>query len=127
MGALLAGPGPDYLVHRGVLLEHLDQFGDPLVGIGHVGVGPDHDLALCPLCPDAPDDAGPAVARQRDHLHVRVVRGGRLQLAEGLVGGAVVDGEQLIAVVAIVHRLGDRSTSASTCLSSLQQGRMTVT
>jgi len=57
VAAFLAGPGADDLGGVGVVLQHRDQFGDPLVGVGHVGVGPDHDLAPGVLGADPPDRA----------------------------------------------------------------------
>ena len=45
VGALLGGPRADDLVVGRVVAQDADQLGDPLVLVGHVGVGPDDDLA----------------------------------------------------------------------------------
>jgi hypothetical protein len=106
VGALLAGARADDLVVRRVV-EHRDQLGDALVRIGQVGVGPDHDLAAGLVGADAPGRARPAVAPEGHQPHVREARQGLLEHGQRRVGGGVVDGEQLVAVAAGVHRGGD--------------------
>ena len=107
VGAFLAGPGADDLVGVGVVLQHRDQFGDPLVGVGHVGVGPDHDLAPGVLGADPADRARAAVAAERHDLQVRERRRGVLQPGQRAVGGRVVVGGQLVVIPAGVHRRAD--------------------
>jgi hypothetical protein len=105
--AFLGGPRAHHLIQGRVLLEHLHQLGDALVRIGHVGVGPHDHLAPGPLGGDPADGARAAVALEMHHLQVRETRGGLVQPQEGLVGGGVVVGDQLVGVAAGVHRLAD--------------------
>ncbi len=105
--ALLAGPRADDLVDRLVLLKDLDQLGDPLVRVRHVGVGPHDDLALGPLGADPAHGARSAVAVEVDDLHLREAGRGLVQLGERVVGGRVVDAHQLVRVAAGVHRRRD--------------------
>jgi len=43
--ALLRGPSADDLVNTGVVVQVGDELGDPLVRVGHVGIGPHHRVA----------------------------------------------------------------------------------
>jgi hypothetical protein len=83
--------------------QHGDEFGYPLVRVGQVGVGPDHDLAPGLLGADPAHGARAAVAREVDHPQVREIRLRAAQPGQRLVGRAVVDGEQLVADPALVH------------------------
>jgi hypothetical protein len=103
VGPLLRRPGAHDLVDRRVLLEDAYEVGDPLVGVAHVGVGPDDDLAARLLGADPPRRARAAVTVERQQPHPRIVGLGRAQHLERVVGGRVVDDEQLVAVVAGVH------------------------
>ena len=107
VGALLAGPRADDLVDRRVLLQDLDQLGNPLVGVGHVGVGPHDDLAPGPLGADPAHGARAAVAVEVDHFHLREARRGLVQPGQRVVGGSVVHAHQLVGVAAGLHRRGD--------------------
>ena len=90
-----------------VFLEHLDELGDALVRVGHVGVGPHDDLAPGLLGADAADRAGAAVAVEVHDLQMREPGCGLVQAVEGLVGGGVVEGEELVVVSAGVHGRAD--------------------
>jgi hypothetical protein len=104
---LLGGAGADDLVEGGVFLEEGDEFGDPLVGVGHVGVGPDHDVAAGLLGADPADGPRSAVAVEVGDLQVRELGGGLVQAGQGAVGGGVVEGQELVGVSAAVHGLAD--------------------
>ena len=107
MGALLAGAGADDLVVRRVVEQHRDQLGDPLVRVGHVGVGPHDDLAAGLEGADPPGRAGTAVAPERHDPHRREPVPRVEQQGERVVGRGVVDGEQLVGQAAVVHRRAD--------------------
>ena len=107
VGALLAGPRPDDLIERRVLLEHLDELGDALVRVRHVGVGPHHDLAAGLLGADAADGARAAVAVEVHDLQMREAGRGLVQAGERLVGGRVIVGQELVGVAAGIHGRAD--------------------
>ena len=107
MRALLGGARADDLVDAGVVVQVPDELGDPLVRVGHVGVGPDDDPAVRLAGADPPGGARPAVGAERHEPHVRERRQRLLQHRERVVGRLVVDDEQLVAVAAGVHRRGD--------------------
>ena len=105
--ALLAGARADDLVDRLVLLKDLDQLGNPLVRVRHVGVGPHDDLALGPLGADPAHRARAAVAVEVHDLHLRETGRGLVELGQRAVGRRVVDAHQLVGVAARVHRRRD--------------------
>ncbi len=107
VGALLARARPDYLVDVGIVVEVADQFGDPLVRIRHVRVGPDDDLAAGVVGADPTDRPRAAIAAEGDDPQLRVGLLGRPQSRQRLVGRLVVDRQQLVGVAARVERDAD--------------------
>jgi hypothetical protein len=100
-GAGLAGPGPHDLVVGVVQPGH--QFGDAVVWVGHVGVGPDHHLPLGGLGADPAGGAGALVGGQQDGPDPR----GGLQDLPGPIDRAVIHTDQLIAEPGSLQRGGD--------------------
>ena len=74
MRALLAGSGTNDLIDVGMVDEVLDELGNPLVRIRHIGVGPDHDATPGLRGAYPPSGARPTIATERHQAHVRVVR-----------------------------------------------------
>jgi hypothetical protein len=107
VGALLGGARTDHLVVAGVLGQDPHQFRDPLVRVGHVRVGPHHDLAGGLLGAEAPCGAGAAVPPERGDLERGILVGDPLDALERGIGRRVVDHEQLVAEPARVHRRAD--------------------
>ncbi len=104
MGALLARSGADHLIDIGVVVEVAHQLRDALVRVGHVGVGPDDDLAACIAGANAADGARTTVAPEGDNAQLRVGLLDAAQPREGLIGRLVIDRQQLVGVAAGVER-----------------------
>ena len=104
VGAFLGGAGADDLIDIRVVIQIADEFRDALVGIGHVGVGPDDDLTARLGGADPPGRARAAVAPEGHQPHRREVARGLAQHGERGVRRLVVDDEQLVGVAAGDHR-----------------------
>jgi hypothetical protein len=89
--AFLGRARPHHLVVGRVVEQHPHEFGNALVFVGHVGVGPHDDLAASLLRADAPRRAGAAIAPEGHQPDIGITLGGTLQHLERVVGRGVVD------------------------------------
>ncbi len=99
-GAFLGRASTHHLIG---VAECIDQLRDLMVGVGHVGVGPHHDVTLGCFGADPSSGSGAPVAFGSDHPGARIGHGD----LRGAVARTIVDDDQLPRVGRGVHHLGD--------------------